>query len=216
MAKNNFIVPASERKDFRLLVQRANRTIQANLKMIENEKVETERTKRALLGDYVNKSAWSSQKTVFSRSIKFETERDYKAYIRHLQRWGGSDSERSVSGTRGRIYKNIIKALNTTADIYGQGVKDESGYLPKEITDRLKKMSTEQLMNFFDIADPSEDIEYQSWSYEEFQEGVDRETFVDITVGRLNYLEQVVKDKRVKGIKKPITKNKVHIKKKKR
>lgn len=193
--KNVFTVPAGERKDFKLLVQRANRTITANLKFIDKEDVQTGRAKRQLLGDFIDKNAWHTEKTAFSRGIKFESEKAYKDYVRQLQRWGGEVAEKSVKGTKQRIYESIIKSLNTTADIYGQGVKDDSGHLPKEITDRLEKMSVEQLLNFFDIADPTEDIEHQSWSYEEYQEGVDRDTFVDITTTRLNYLEQIVPNK---------------------
>lgn len=196
MAKNNgFTVPAGEREIFKLLVQRANRTIQANLKYIQKEEIKTERGQRALLADFVDKSTWNTQKTAFSRGIKFTSEKAYNDYVRQLQRWGGATAEKSIQGTRKQIYENIIKSLNTTADIYGQGVKDDSGHLPKEITDRLDNMSLDQLLNFFDIADPTEDIEHQSWSYEEYQEGVDRDTFVDITLTRLNYLEQIIPKK---------------------
>lgn len=217
MATNNkgFTVPAGERKDFKLLVQRANRTINANLKFIQKEDIQTGRAKRQLMSDYIDKSAWHTEKTAFSRGIKFESEKAYKDYVRQLNRWGGEGAEKSVKGTKQRIYESIIKSLNTTADIYGQGVKDDSGHLPKEITDRLEKMSVEQLLNFFDIADPTEDIEHQSWSYEEYQEGVDRDTFVDITTTRLNYLEQIVPNKSpVKQTKNRKTKS--VIKKKKR
>ena len=197
MAKKNngFVVPESERQDFKMLVQRANRRIKANIKFIEDEDIKTERAKRELLGDYVDKTAWNSEKTAFSRSIRFESEKAYENYKRQLQRWGGESAEKSVKGAKDRVIKSIINSLNTTADIYGQGVMDESGHLPKEITDRLKSMSLEQLLNFFDIADPTEDIEHQSWSYEEYQKGVDRGTFVDITMTRLNYLEQIIPKK---------------------
>lgn len=217
MAKNNgFTVPAGERKDFKLLVQRANRTINANLRFIEKEDVQTGRAQRQLLGDYIDKNAWHTEKTAFSRGVRFDSEKAYKDYVRQLQRWGGEGAEKSVKSTRQRVYENIVKSLNTTADIYGQGVKDDSGHLPKEITERLEKMSVEQLLNFFDIADPTEDIEHQSWSYEEYQEGVDRDTFVDITMTRLNYLEQVVKDKRVAKSKHRIKNNKTKSKVKKK
>lgn len=197
MAKNNgFTVPAGERKDFKLLVQRANRTIKANEKYLNDNQMTSDRVKRELLGDYMSKSNWQSEKTAFSRSIEFESEKEYQAYKKHLQRWGGVNAEKGREGTKQRLYENIVKSLNTTADIYGQGVKDNTGHLPKEITDRLDDMNVEQLSNFFDIADPTEDIEHQSWSYEEYQEGVDRDTFVDITTARLNYLEQVVPKKK--------------------
>ncbi len=204
MAKksNGFIVPESERHDFKMLVQRANRRMNANVKFLEEEDVKTERVKRQLLGDYVDKTAWNSEKTAFSRSIRFKSEKAYKDYKRQLQRWGGESAEKSVKGAKERVIKSIIKSLNTTADVYGQGVMDERGYLPKEITDRLESMSFEQLLNFFDIADPTEDIEHQSWSYEEYQKGVDRDTFVDITITRLNYLEQIIPKKGKKKAKK--------------
>lgn len=202
MATNKFTVPAGERDEFKLLVQRANRTIQANLKYIQKEDIKTERGQRVLMGDYLNKSSWNTEKTAFSRGIKFDSEKAYQDYRRLLNRWGGEGAEKSVKGAKDRIYENIVKSLNTTADIYGQGVKDDAGNLPSEITDRLKNMNVDQLSNFFDIADPSEDIEHQSWSYEEYQEGVDRQTFTDITMTRLNYLERIIPAKPKRKTKK--------------
>ena len=81
-----FKVPESEREAYKLLVQDANRTIQRNLKYIQENKITDFDTKRALVHSYGSKRAWArgkngkAAKNPLSRSIKFKNERDYRDY----------------------------------------------------------------------------------------------------------------------------------------
>lgn len=204
MAKNDkFIVPFEERKEFDLLVQRANRRIQANLKYIQQEGVKRgSALRQALLHDYASKKNWATKNTVFSRSKSFASQKDYEQFKRHVSNWGSKDSPtHTVKAVHEGYYKNIIKALTTTAQEHSDGtpIFTEEGNLPGGIAERIKNLTPEQIVNWFEIADPSEDIEHASWSYEEFLEGVNQEKFVDIVLTRLNYLEQIIPRQKAKS-----------------
>lgn len=202
MARNKdiFRVPESERKEYRQLVQRANRRIKASFKYIQNEREITDmKVLRAIYGDY----AYGS--TPYSRSIKFNSEKDYIAYKRHLEKWGGDipknvknkaryQSEKKIKETRDGYYQAIINSLTILA--IDTGNLDENGQLPADIADRVKRLSTEQLVHFFDD-DPSERIEGARWGSDDY-EGADMEQFVDVTLGHLKALRKIYPTKKKK------------------
>ena len=196
MAKNNdtFRVPAELRKDYNLLVQKANRQIMKNLKYIQQEDIKDQRVHEALLGVKVDHSNWHTQKTPFSRSVVFKSrktedgrtitaEQQYKSYVRALERY----SERDIEEVRDGYYKNIIQALTTMA--IETGNLDEKGKLPANLARRIKNLSTEQLIHFFDD-DPTERIEGARWGSDDY-EGADMEQFIDVTVGHLQALRKL-------------------------
>lgn len=188
MAKNErYVIPVEDRKDFDLLVQRANRRIKASLKYIQKEDIKSESAQRALVSDYYNQSAWYTSKTVFSRSKTFANEKAYRSFIRHVEQWGGTSFDRSVTKVKEAYQKSIIRALTTTAIDNGNGVLTPSGRLPGGIAKQIKELSLEQLTNFFDHSDPTESIEYQGWASDMYL-GVDSGEFVDITTAHLNAL----------------------------
>ena len=190
MAKSKYTVPESERKEFDLLVQRANRRIKSNLKMIEKNNITSSTAKRALVSDYEDASSWHTEKTPFSRSKTFDSEKDYKQFMRHVSQWGGEDFSRSEEAIRERYYKSIIQALTTTALDNGNGVLTKTGRLPGNLAKKIRELSLEQLTNFFDHADPTESIETQGWGSDLYL-GVDKKEFVDITVAHINALKQI-------------------------
>lgn len=187
---SKFVVPAGDRKEFDLLVQRANRRIKSSLKYIQQEDIKSDTAQRALVSDYVDQSSWHSAKTVFSRSKTFASEKAYKQYVRHISQWGGKEFERSVDSVKEGYYKAIIQALTTTALDNGNGVLTEKGRLPSNLAKKIKDLSLEQMTNFFDHSDPTETIESQGWSSDEYI-GVDRGEFVDITTAHINSLKQL-------------------------
>ena len=197
MARNKgFRVPDNDWNEFNKLVNRANYRILKNMEYIQQEGITSESTQRSLLHDFARPSEWHTNNSPLSLSRYFESEREYKQQVSKAKYFSndetfGKDFTEILNDKHNQYYKNIVQALNKTAIDYGQGVLTESGHLPKEITDRLKDLSYEQITNFFDIADPTEDIEQSSWSYEEFFEGVDRETFIEHTLNRLNYLQEL-------------------------
>ena len=116
MAKSSkYVVPASDRREFDRMVQRANRRINANLKYIQQEDIQSESAKRSLMSDYADRSNWHTEKTVFSRSIKFSSKREYEQYRRHVMQWGDEKAERTVEGLKEGYERAIIKSLTTAA-----------------------------------------------------------------------------------------------------
>lgn len=192
MSKNDFYrVPADQQAEFNLMIQRANRRIKSSLKFIQSEDIKSENARRALLGDYASPSAWHTEKTPFSRSKIFASEKEYKQFTRHVEQWGGHDFKRSAETIKEGYYKSIISALTTVAiDNGGGGILDKRGRLPTKITKALRGLSLEQISNFFDHADPTEDIEYYGFSSDEYY-GVDRDEFIDITMGKINALKEL-------------------------
>lgn len=222
MAKNNnkYRVPIEEVKDYKLLVQRANRRIQKSLQYIQDQNIKEHSTIRALVSDYSDSKEWTSEKIVFSGSVKFESKKDYEDYKKHISEWGSKgknseDYERNPEQIRKGYEKAIIKALTTTAIENGDGaILTKNGRLPYNLAKRIKNMTLEQLTNFFSGGgDPTEDIESARFDSYEYL-GVDRETFVSITEARLNSLEELYPDNRPKE-QKTIQKNKSKSNKKK-
>lgn len=192
MANNKFVVPEHERHDFNLLVQRANRRLKANLKFMQKEEITDFNTQHALLGIYANPEEWATQKNAFSRSTKFASKQMYEAYKKHLSKWGGEgpDYEKSIENIKEGYYKAIIQSLTVTALDNGDSILTSRGKLPGNLAKKIKGLSLTQLTNFFEIGDPSEDIEASRFNSLDYL-GVDREEFVSVTETRLNYLKQI-------------------------
>lgn len=192
MAKDSkFIVPKKDQKNFDRLIQRANRRIQANLKFIQQEGIESNVAQRALVSDYADQANWASAKTVFSRSKSFTSEKAYKQFVRHVKQWGAKNYEREPEKIKKGYYKAIVNALTTTAiDNGGGGILTKSGRLPGNLAKQVKEMSLEQMTHFFAEADPAEDLEYMPYSGEDYI-GVDRQQFIDITESKLNTLKRI-------------------------
>ena len=212
MAK--YVIPLSEQKEFNLLVQRANRRIKKSLEYIQQEDIKSDTAQRALVSDYTDTSNWSTSKTVFSRAKTFNSESAYKAYRRHLEQWGAKEGyERSISSIREGYEKAIIKSLTTVAIDNGQGVLTKQGRLPANIAKEIRSLSLEQLTNFFEHADPTEQIEVERFNSYDYL-GVDRQEFVDITKGRINALKELFPSKTPPKPKKKKKKRKSSKKKK--
>lgn len=196
-----FVIPLEEQKEFDLMVQRANRRMQATFKYMQQEDIKDDKTQRALIGAYASAENWHTARTVFSRSKRFESEKDYQQYKRHVLQWGeGGDYIRSPENVKKDYYKAIIKALTTTAIDNANGVLDERGRLPGDLARKIKNLTLEQMVHFFDN-DPTQTIEYAGWSSDDYI-GVDEDEFVDITVSHLKALRQLYPKKRKKTTKK--------------
>ena len=197
MAKNErFTIPRENWREFDRLVQRANRKILSNLAYIQKEEIKSDVTRRALLSDYADPTTWHTQKVTFSRSKRFNNEREYQQTLRHLEKWGNRESPdyKDPESLKKGYYKSIIQALTTTA-IENGGILDEKGNLPRNIKRRIKNLSLEQMANFFDHGDPSEQFEKQGFSSDDFL-GVDEEEFNETLDGLLNNLRKLYPKKR--------------------
>lgn len=193
-----FRVPASQRRAYDALVRRANRQIQANLQYIQQEEIISDSTKRALLHDYADATAWNSPKAAISRSITFTDEKAFKAKVRFLEQFGGDDRTRTVESLKEGYKQAIIQGLTTVA-IDNGGILTKQGRLPANLAKKIDELSLEQLQNWFAHADPTEQIEVNGWTSEEYI-GADREEFIAITENHINALKQLYPTKAVKSI----------------
>lgn len=199
---SSYRVPESERNEFRLLVQRANRHIMRNLKYIQQEEIESESVNRALLGRKADRSEWATEKTPFSRSINFTSkttsngrtisaEKVYKDYVRMLKRYADSD-EHTVEGLKKGYYKAIIGGLNRLASESGAPVFYKNGLLPVQIRQAVKSLSLEQLTHYFDEGEGAAgDYEYLYYMYEHYTGLTTREDFIEVTLKHINTLKEV-------------------------
>ena len=189
MAKTSkFIVPEKERREFDRMIQRANRRIKSNLRYIAQETIESESAQRALLGDYIDRSTWNTEKTVFSRSKVFDNEKAYNAYKRHVAQWGDVKPSRTVDKVKEGYEKAIIKSLTTAA--IDNNIPLENGRLPGDIRNKVRNLSLEQMTHFFENSDPVDDLEYLPYSEVDFN-GVDTAGYIDNVDTIINSLQQI-------------------------
>lgn len=208
MAKN-FIVPKERQHEYKMLIQRANRRVKANLKYIQQQDITNEHTQRALVGSFSEKSKWATAKMPFSRSNKgryvwnadtgeqefkeFTSQKDFERYLDHLSKWGQETKKgERFSAHPEEIKENykqaIIKALNQVKDHYS--ISLPNAQIPKEILNEIDSLSLEQITNFFANGDPSEDIEISQFSSDDFLYVETAEDFTDVVMSRLGQLKR--------------------------
>ena len=179
-------VPKEEQHAYKMLVQRANRQIKKNLKYIEEHDIRTANTQRSLVFDYGDMANWATEKTTFSRSIKFESEKDYRQTMRHLTKFANTSAPKLEKAYR----DTIIDRLQDTAIKY-QIQLDEHGQVPQNIIDMLDDMTLEQLQQWFDIGDPEEDTEVQQYGSDDYAQiaGGTLQDFTDTTKTRVEWIK---------------------------
>ena len=195
MAKK-FTVPEEHQKAFKALVQRANRRIKSSLRFIEKEQIATINAKRSLVFNYDKQENWASSKMPFSRSIKFNSQQDYEAYVRHLNRWGeepakGERFARHPERIKQDYKQAIIKTLIQTAIHYN--IPLDNGKLPADMLNKIDKLSFDQLLNFYGSSDPNEDAMINEFETDGNVEVGDTESFYDLVDARIGELKKFIK-----------------------
>lgn len=209
MAKNNYIVPKELQKEYKLLVQRANRRVKSNLKYINSNKITSEHTQRALVGSFNEGDKWASRTMPFSRSNKgryvwnaeteqqefreFRSEQEFQQYLNYLNKWGqktkkGERYDAHPQQIKDNYKQTILKALNQVIDHYS--IPTPNGQIPKEIINELDKLSLEQLTNFYGNGDPGEDMEISQFGSDDFIMVETAEDFTDVVLSRLGQLKK--------------------------
>lgn len=205
----NFVVPKEQQHAYKMLVQRANRRVKANLKYITKENITSDHTQRALAGSFVTKGHWATDTMPFSRSIKgryiinadtgktefreFKTQTEFNQYLNYLSKWGQqTEKGERFSAHPEEIKDNyksaIIKALNEVKDHYS--ITTPGGQIPKEIIDEINSMTLEQITNFFGNGDPSEDVEISQFNSDDFIYVESAEDFKDVVISRINQIKR--------------------------
>lgn len=192
MAKNKgFKVPEAERKAYKLLVQQANRTIKSNFKYIEKNNITDNRVIERLVFDYADKENWMRNKkgeigkSPLSRSIQFSSEREYRAYLHHLEKWGSSNARKKAEDYK----KKVLDTLQRISIIHNIQLPDNK--IPDDIKKAIDSMSLQQLENWFELGSPAEDLEVSDTGSETYIGVNDYEHFRDLTFKRLGWIKKV-------------------------
>ena len=203
----SYKIPKNQLKAYRNLVDRANYRINKNYQYILANKIEDDTTKRALLHDYTTPRVIEKTGELildpFSKTTVFDSKEAFEDYKEHLRQWGKKAPKgvknfegyaRSVKSVR-RGYKLAIEdALKSLATKGNATILDKKGRLPAEIRDRIKNMTTEQITNFFDYVDPTEDYEAGDFDSDRIRTD-SMEHFVDDVTARMNALTQMFPNK---------------------
>ena len=160
-----FVVPESERAEFRSFIQRANRRIKSNLEYIKQEKIKDQNLRQTLAFDFTRKKAWETAKNPLSSSFKFNSEKEYREFRGFMSRWGAVGDKRgdfavSPSNLLADAKTRIIKHLNGIYRNNDISLEKYGGNFPPEVMKFLDEMSLEQAYKFFDYVDASGEDEY--------------------------------------------------------
>lgn len=190
--KVGFKVPEEDRQEYRRLVQKANRRVKSNLEYIKNNKIKDFDTRRKLVDKYESKRKWARNKngkrakSPLSRSINFKNKEQYEDYMHHLRKLADKNPREMEKG-----YKStIIDRLQRIANIYHVTLPDNK--IPDELVDKVNELDLPQLINWFHIGDPSEDMEVSEYGSDDFIGVKDWQDFHDIAVKRLNQLQKFI------------------------
>lgn len=141
MAGKYVNLSASQKDEIRRLTQLANRRI----KFAEKEYKRSGGTvlPREVVGDLQIKEKWATPNTPISRSVKFESEKDYRKQLQFLRSF---DPKASKQGVRPSISQYTLiqrdKTRNAIETSFGQEVSDA-------INDKISRMSAPQLSEFW-------------------------------------------------------------------
>lgn len=211
MAKNNFIVPKEQQHAYKMLVQRANRRVKANLKYIEKNKIDNFNTRRSLVGSFDDPVKWASGRMPYSRSTKgrylwnadteemefkeFTSEHDFKAYIRQLEKFGkeGDVFDHHPTKIISDYKEKIIKSLNAIIDQYSITLKN--GQIPKEVLDALDTMTLKEATNFYSFYDIEEEVEKDNFDSDQYASVTNDQEFVDVTLSILGVNRAMVQER---------------------
>lgn len=201
-----FVVPKEQQHAYKMLVQRANRRVKANLKYIKTNNITSMDTQRSLVSSFTDHTQWAGKTMPFSRSIKgrwltnadtgamefkdFANEREFKQYLKHLEKWGkeGKRFDASPRKIKEDYKTSIIKALNNIKDQYN--ITLPGGKLPKEIITAINSMTLQEITNFYANGDPGEDMEIAQFDSDDFVLVETAEDFIDVVVTRVNNIKK--------------------------
>lgn len=185
-----YVVPTDARAEYRALIQRANRRVQANLKYIQDNEIRDNQVKTMLVGDFSSKRTWATPKMPFSSSTKFESKKAYDQYIRQVMKWGEDTGTKgsfpaAPDNIAGEYKESILKAINGLVRNKGISLEDWKGNLPPELMDELDSLSIEQMTHFFRSVDPSGEVELFDSDQVEYEEIDDFLTYIFGIVGEV-------------------------------
>lgn len=131
---------ASQKEEVRRLTQLANRRIKAAHKAYA--KAGKQVAPREVVGHLQIKEDWATKSTPLSRSVKFESEKDYKKHLQFLR----SFDPKATRAARPSITEyNVIQRTKTL-----QAVETSLGMdVPEDLAKKLNKMNAAELGTFW-------------------------------------------------------------------
>ena len=141
MAGKYVNLTTQQKDEIRRLTQLANRRIKFAEK--EYKRSGADVLPREVVGDYQIKEKWATPNTPISRSVKFESERDYRKQLQFLRSF---DPKATGGGSRPSISQYTLiqrdKTRNAIETSFGQEVAGA-------INDRITRMTAPQLTEFW-------------------------------------------------------------------
>ena len=141
MAGKYINLTAQEKDEIRRLTQLANRRIKFAEK--EYKRAGADVLPREVVGDYQIKEKWATPSTPISRSVKFESEKDYRKQLQFLRSF---DPKATTQGARPSISQYTLiqrdKTRNAIETSFGQEVSGA-------INDKISRMTAPQLTEFW-------------------------------------------------------------------
>ena len=141
MAGKYINLSAQQKDEIRRLTQLANRRI----KFAEKEYKRSGGTvlPREVVGDYQIREKWATPNTPISRSVRFESEKDYRKQLQFLRSF---DPKASNQGAKPSISQYTLLQRDKTR----QAIETSFGHdIPGPINDKISRMTAPQLSEFW-------------------------------------------------------------------
>lgn len=135
MAGKHINLTATQKTEIRRLTQLANRRIKAAERAYRKEDMEI--LPSEVVGGYQIKEQWNTDKTPISRSVKFQSQKEYRKQLNYLRSF-------EVSRPGIKEYTQVQREKTKEAVETSLGVEP-----PKELKQRIDKMTAPQLSNFW-------------------------------------------------------------------
>lgn len=125
----------AQKEEIRRLTQLANRRIKAAFKAYEKEGMRI--TPREVTGNIQIREQWYSEKYALSRSVRFETQKEYRQHLHYLRQF-----EHARPGIKEYTQAQREKTLDA--------IETSLGEVPKDLQQKIMKMNAPQLAKFWE------------------------------------------------------------------
>ena len=202
-----YVVPKSDQKAYRQMIQRANRRVQSNIKYVRDNGISDNYVRTMLTGDFMNKRRWANTKSPFSSRTQFESEHEYQQYLRFVSRWGEDTGRRGGHKADPRAMEesyrdSITLAINGLIRNRGISLEEWNGDIPPELKAELKGLSLEQMTHFFRSVDPDGQVDLYDSDQVGYEDVDDFIAYIFGIIGELKKFYPVAEKKVTKKGKK--------------
>ena len=141
MASKYVKLTNAQKDEIRRLTQLANRRIKFALK--EYERSGGTVLPKEVVGDFQVKEKWQTKNTPISRSVRFESEKDYRKQLNFLRSF---DPKATGAGARPSISQYTLIQREKTVDALETSF---GSVVPDSVIEKIKTLSAPQLSHFW-------------------------------------------------------------------